>query len=274
MKKEDFIRKVNKLKLLILKDKKISISILSGIFCVAVVTTVIAVGFNTQTSSPVHTEKVQTSGIADTSREDKSKEQSQLETESTSSHNDKKLNASDSESTQKETVSDSLSGNQPSKQSDTGKNNYVASTSPKAENNHAEEEQPINPSSPSISNPSSPSVSETTPSQAEPAPEPEPDSQPEPSQPKPSFDGATVIHEVVRQVSSFMTHIDVAEFGGSNYYIDHYSTDLTEDQIIAKLVSGYQFEHSTGSTYFAIEYLGISTEYSGQPRRVFKCYRA
>lgn len=137
----------------------------------------------------------------------------------------------------------------------------VASTSPKAENNHAEKEQQIKPSFPSISNPSSPSVSETTPSQAEPEPEP-------------NFDEAAVINGVINQVSSFITHIDVAEFGGSNYYIDHYSTDLTEDQIIAKLVSGFQFEHSTGCTYFAIEYLGISTECSGQPRHVFKCYRA
>ena len=97
----------------------------------------------------------------------------------------------------------------------------VASTSPKAENNHAEEQQ-IKPSSPSNSHPSSPSVSETTPSQAEPEPEP-------------NFDEAAVINGVINQVSSFMTHIDVAEFGGSNYYIDHYSTDLTEDQIIASL---------------------------------------
>lgn len=137
----------------------------------------------------------------------------------------------------------------------------VASTSPKAENNHAEKEQQIKPSFPSISNPSSPSVSETTPSQAEPEPEP-------------NFDEAAVINGVINQVSSFMTHIDVAEFGGSNYYIDHYSTDLTEDQIIAKLVSGYQFEHSTGSTYFAIEYSGTNTEYSSQPHHVFRCYRA
>ena len=148
----------------------------------------------------------------------------------------------------------------------------VASTSPKAENNHAEKEQQIKPSFPSISNPSSPSDSETTPSQAEPEPEPEP--QPEPSQPEPNFDEAAVINGVINQVSSFMTHIDVAEFGGSNYYIDHYSTDLTEDQIIAKLVSGYQFEHSTGSTYFAIEYSGTNTEYSSQPHHVFRCYRA
>lgn len=274
MKKEDFTQKIHKVKSILWKNPKATICILSGIICVAVVTTVIAVGFNTQTSSPVKTAEAQTSSMADILRNDTSKKQSQSEVESTSSHNDNKLNASDSENTQNETVSDSSSGNQPSKQSDTGKNNYVASTSPKAENNHAEKEQQIKPSSPSISNPSSPSVSETTPSQAEPAPEPEPDSQPEPSQPKPSFDGATVIHEVVRQVSSFMTHIDISEFGGSNYYIDHFSTDLTEDQVIAKLVSGYQFEHSTGSTYFAIEYLGISTEYSGQPRHVFKCYRA
>ena len=65
----------------------------------------------------------------------------------------------------------------------------VASTSPKAENNHAEKEQQIKPSFPSISNPSSPSVSETTPSQAEPEPEP-------------NFDEAAVINGVINQVSS------------------------------------------------------------------------
>ena len=271
MKKEDFIRKVNKLKLLILKDKKISISILSGIFCVVVVAAVIAVKLNTPIT-PAKTAEAQTNSIADILRNDTSTKQSQSEVESTSSHNDKKLDISGSDNTQKETVSESPSGNQSSKQSDTGKNNHVASTSPKAENNHVEEEQQIKPSSPSNSHPSSPSVSETTPSQAEPVPEPEP--QPEPSQPEPSFDETIVINGVISQVSSFMTHIDISEFGGSNYYIDHFSTDLTEEQVIAKLVSGYQFEHSTGSTYFAIEYLGISTEYSGQPRHVFKCYRA
>ena len=270
MKKEEIIQKVNKLKLPILKNKKISISILSGIFCVVVVAAVIAVKLNTSIT-PVKIAEAQTNNIADILRNDTSTKQSQSEVESTSSHNDKKLNASDSENTQKETVSESPSGNQSSKQSDTGKNNHVASTSPKAENNHAEEQQ-IKPSSPSNSHPSSPSVSETTPSQAEPVPEPEP--QPEPSQPEPNFDETIVINGVISQVSSFMTHIDISEFGGSNYYIDHYSTDLTVDQIIKKLVSGYQFEYSTGSTYFAIAYLGISTEYSRQPHHVFKCYRA
>ena len=270
MKKEDFIQKIHKVKSMLWKNKKATICILSGIICVAAITTVIAVGFNTPTI-PVKTAEAQTNSTADILKNDTSTKQSQSEEKLTSSHNDNKLNASDSERTQKETVSENPSGNQPSKQSDTGKNNYVTSTSPKAENNYAEEQQ-IKPSSPSISNPSSPSVSETTPSQAEPEPEPEP--QPEPSQPEPNFDETVVINGVIRQVSSFMTHIDVAEFGGSNYYIDHYSTDLTEDQIIAKLVSGYQFEHSTGSTYFAIEYLGISTEYSSQPHHVFKCYRA
>ena len=53
-----------------------------------------------------------------------SKKQSQSEVESTSSHNDKKLDISGSDNTQKETVSESPSGNQPSKQSDTGKNDY------------------------------------------------------------------------------------------------------------------------------------------------------
>ena len=253
------------------KDKKATICILSGIICAAAITTVIAVGFNTPTT-PVKTAEAQTNSIADILKNDISAKQSQSEVESTSSHNDKKLNASDSENIQKETVSENPSGNQPSMQSDTGNNNYVTSISPQAENNYTEEEQQIKPSSPSISNPSSPSVSETTPSQAEPKPEPEP--QPEPSQPEPNFDKTVVINGVIRQVSSFMTHIDVAEFGGSNYYIDHYSTDLTEDQIIAKLVSGYQFQYSTGSTYFAIEYLGISTEYSSQPHHVFRCYRA
>ena len=268
MKKEDFTQKIYKVKSMLWKNQKATICILSGIICVAVVTMVIAIGFNTPIT-PIKTAEAQTSSMADILKNDTSTKQSQSEVESTSSHNDNKLNASGSDNTH-ETVSDSLSGNQPSKQSDTGKNNYVASTSPKAENNHAEEEQPINPSFPSNSHPPSPSVSETTASQAEPAPEP----QPEPSQPEPSFDEATVINGVINQVSSFMTHIDISEFGGSNYYIDHFSTNLTEEQVIAKLVSGYQFEHSTGSTYFAIEYLGISTEYSGQPRHVFKCYRA
>lgn len=270
MKKEDFIQKIHKVKSMLWKNKKATIYILSGIICVAAITIVIAVSFNTPTT-PVKTAEAQTNNIADILRNDTSTKQSQSEVESTSSHNDKKLNASDSENTQKETVSESPSGNQSSKQSDTGKNNHVASTSPKAENNHAEEQQ-IKPSSPSNSHPSSPSVSETTPSQAEPVPEPEP--QPEPSQPEPNFDETIVINGVISQVSSFMTHIDISEFGGSNYYIDHYSTELTEEQLIAKLVSGYQFEHSTGSTYFAIEYLGISTEYSRQPHHVFRCYRA
>ena len=247
------------------KNKKNTICILSGIICVAAITTVIAIGFNTPTT-PAKTAEAQTNSIADILRNDTSTKQSQSEVESTSSHNDKKLDISGSDNTQKETVSESPSGNQPSKQSDTGKNDYVASTSPKAENNHAEKEQQIKPSFPSISNSSSPSVSETTPSQAEP--------EPEPSQPEPNFDKTVVINGVIRQVSSFMTYIDVAEFGGSNYYIDHYSTELTEEQLIAKLVSGYQFEHSTGSTYFAIAYLGISTEYSRQPHHVFRCYRA
>ncbi|MBC5787504.1 hypothetical protein [Clostridium facile] len=123
MKKEDFIRKVNKLKLLILKDKKISISILSGIFCVVVVAAVIAVGFNMSTT-PVKTAEAQTSSMADILKNDTSKKQSQSEVESTSSHNDKKLDISGSDNTQKETVSESPSGNQPSKQSDTGKNDY------------------------------------------------------------------------------------------------------------------------------------------------------
>ena len=262
MKKEEIIRKFNTLKLLILKNKKISISILSGILCVVVVATVIAVKFNAPIA-PIKTAKVQTSSIADILKNDTSTNQSQSEIESTSSHNDNKLNASDSDDTQKETVSENPSDISTSEQYNTDKDNRTVSSS-KTEDNHTAEEQQIKPSSPSISTPSSSSVPEATPPQVE----------PEPSQPESSFDEAAVINGVIRQVSSFMTHIDISEFGGSNYYIDHYSTDLTEDQIIAKLVSGYQFEHSTGSTYFAIEYLGISTEYSRQPHHVFRYYRA
>ena len=123
MKKEDFIQKIHKVKSMLWKNKKATIYILSGIICVAAITIVIAVSFNTPTT-PVKTAEAQTNNIADILRNDTSTKQSQSEVESTSSHNDKKLNASDSENTQKETVSESPSGNQPSKQSDTGKNDY------------------------------------------------------------------------------------------------------------------------------------------------------
>lgn len=105
-------------------------------------------------------------------------------------------------------------------------------------------------------------------------PNPEPEPQPEPEPSKPTFHANNVLNGVINRVSGFMTYTDISEFGGSNFYIDHYATTLTEDQIISKLVDGFRFENSTGSTYFAIEYLGCNTDYSSQPHYVFRCYRA
>lgn len=82
-----------------------------------------------------------------------------------------------------------------------------------------------------------------------------------------------VIDGVISRVSGFMTLLPIADFGGSNYYIDHYPLTFSQDRIIKQLVGGYEFEHSMGLDYFNIEYIGINSDYSSQPHYVFRCYR-